>query len=70
MVAWDNLKELKMKAANKESLMNGKINPQAEELADLPVTVEQGQHAKGGRSSLDPEGHGTHVAGTIGAVGG
>lgn len=37
-----------MKAEKKENLMNEKINPQAEELADLPVTAEQAQEAKGG----------------------
>jgi len=37
-----------MKAEQKENLMNEKINPQAEELADLPVTAEQAEQAKGG----------------------
>ena len=37
-----------MKAEKKENLMNEKINPQAEKLADLAVTDEQAQEAKGG----------------------
>ena len=37
-----------MKTEKQENLMNEKINPQAEELADLPVTAEQSQEAKGG----------------------
>jgi hypothetical protein len=45
-----------MKTENKENLMIGEIDPEAEELSDLPVTVEQGQQARGGRSSLDANG--------------
>ena len=42
-----------MKTEKQESLM---INPQAEELADLPVTDEQARQAKGGQiSPSDPE---------------
>ena len=37
-----------MKTEKQESLM---INPQAEELPDLPVTDEQAQKAKGGEIS-------------------
>ena len=37
-----------MKTEKQENLM---INPQAEELADLPATDEQAQQAKGGQIS-------------------
>lgn len=37
-----------MKTEKQESLMNNNSHPQAEELADLPVTDEQAQQAKGG----------------------
>ncbi len=40
-----------MNTEKREDLMNEKINPQAEELADLPVTDEQARQAKGGQSS-------------------
>jgi hypothetical protein len=42
-----------MKTEKKEDLMNEMIDPQAEELADLPVTDEQAQQAKGGSLSLN-----------------
>jgi len=38
-----------MKTEKQENLMSNKINPQAEELADLPVTDEQARQAKGGQ---------------------
>lgn len=42
-----------MKTEKQENLT---INPQAEELADLPVTDEQARQAKGGElGSTDPE---------------
>jgi hypothetical protein len=37
-----------MKTEKEESLMNDRSHPRAEELADLPVTDEQAQLAKGG----------------------
>ena len=37
-----------MKTEKQENMINEKINPQAEELADLPVSDEQSQQAKGG----------------------
>ena len=37
-----------MKTEKKENLTNDKLNPQAEGLADLAVTDEQAEHAKGG----------------------
>ena len=37
-----------MKKEKQENLMNRKINPETEELADLHVTDEQAQQAKGG----------------------
>ena len=39
----------------KENLRNDKLNQQAEELADLSVTDEQGEHAKGGPVTLNFE---------------
>ncbi len=36
-----------------EKQENPMINPQAEELADLPVTDEQAQQAKGGQIDSD-----------------
>jgi hypothetical protein len=41
-------------------------NIQSEELVDLPVTTEQARLTNGGRTCNE---HGTHVAGTVGAVG-
>jgi hypothetical protein len=43
------LKGIKMNTKKREDLMNEKINPQAEELADLPVADEQARQAKGGQ---------------------
>ena len=40
-----------MNTKKKEELLKEKINPQAEELADLTVTDEQALQAKGGESS-------------------
>ena len=40
-----------MKTEKEESLMNDRSHPRAEELADLPVTDQQAQQAKGGDSS-------------------
>lgn len=37
-----------MKTEKQENLMKENINPQAEELNDLPVTDEQARQAKGG----------------------
>jgi len=37
-----------MNTKKREDLLSEKINPRAEELADLPVTDEQSQRAKGG----------------------
>ncbi|HSE98737.1 MAG TPA: hypothetical protein VLD57_10785 [Blastocatellia bacterium] len=37
-----------MSTEKKENLMNEKINPRADGLADLPVADEQAQQAKGG----------------------
>ena len=37
-----------MKTEKQENMINEKINPQAEELADLAVTDEQAEQAKGG----------------------
>ena len=51
-----------MKTEKQENLM---INPQAEELGDLPVTDEQARLTTGGRVNNE---HGTHVAGTFVAV--
>jgi len=51
-----------MKTEKQENLM---INPQAEELGDLPVTDEQARLTTGGRDNNE---HGTHVAGTLVAV--
>ena len=45
-----------MNTKKREDLMNEKINPQAEELADLPVANEQAEQAKGGQiDSSDAE---------------
>jgi hypothetical protein len=41
-------KEIKMKTEKQENPINDKIHPQAGALADLPVTDEQAQDAKGG----------------------
>lgn len=46
-----------MKAEKKENLINEKINPQANELADLAVTDEQAQQAKGGAILTHEVGH-------------
>ena len=51
-----------MKTEKQENLM---INPQDEELGDLPVTDDQGRLTTGGRADNE---HGTHVAGTFVAV--
>ena len=40
-----------MNTKKREELLKEKINPQAEELADLTVTDEQAQQAKGGQIS-------------------
>jgi hypothetical protein len=45
------LKGVKMNTKKSEELLKEKINPQAEELADLTVTDEQAQQSKGGQSS-------------------
>jgi hypothetical protein len=37
-----------MKTRKQENLMNDKNHPQAEALADLPITDERAQHTKGG----------------------
>ena len=62
----------KVKGANMSRHEINKIkadeaNLRPETLTDLPVADEQARQAKGG--SFDRNGHGTHVAGTIGAVG-
>jgi len=44
-----------MKTEKKEILTNAKLNPQAEEKADLSVTDEQAEHAKGGPMTLNFE---------------
>jgi hypothetical protein len=46
-----------MKTEEKENLMNEQINPQAEEMADLAVTDEQAQQAKGGAILTHEVGH-------------
>jgi hypothetical protein len=38
-----------MNTKKREDLMNEEINPQSEELADLPVADEQARQAKGGQ---------------------
>ena len=40
-----------MKTEKEESLMNDRSHPRDEELADLPVTDQQAQQAKGGDGS-------------------
>ncbi len=58
-----------MNSDKDENLTTERIDPQAKELADLPVASEQAQHTTGGSRSSgiqDSNGHGTHVAGTVG----
>jgi hypothetical protein len=44
-----------MKTEKQENLMSDKINPQAEELGDLPVNDDQARQAKGGQIDSDVE---------------
>jgi hypothetical protein len=55
-----------MKTTQSENHKNQPIGSPAKALTDLPVSTGQSEQAKGG--GFEHHGHGTHVAGTIGAV--
>jgi subtilisin family serine protease len=58
-----------MNSDKDENLTIEEIDPRANELADLPVAGDQAKHTTGGSRSSgiqDTNGHGTHVAGTVG----
>jgi len=42
-----------MNTKKREDLLNEKINPQVEEIADLPVTDEQARQSKGGSLAIN-----------------
>ena len=57
-----------MKSEKYDNLTN---DPQTKELVDLPVPPDQAQQTSGGTTSSDTRdcnGHGTHVAGTVGST--
>ena len=58
-----------MNSDKDENLTTEKIDPHANELVDLRVADDQSQHTTGGSRTYgtqDSNGHGTHVAGTVG----